>query len=78
MTKIFLLDEIGTHIGPFESREAVERFIKMMALCDDNWAARELVEGGGNDVPGQNPPPMNPCANQIKGTSKLKLVGRRP
>jgi hypothetical protein len=75
---IFLLDGSGKHVGPFENREAVERFIEMMSLCGENWADSKIVEGGGNDALGQNPPQVDPCANRPKGTNKLKLVGRRP
>jgi hypothetical protein len=75
---IFLLDGSGKHVGPFENREAVERFIKMMALCGENWADSKIVEGGRNDAPGQNPAQMDSFANRLKGANKLKLVGRRP
>jgi hypothetical protein len=76
---IYLLDGGGQHIGPFENREGVERFIKMMALCGENWADNKIIEGGGDDAPGrQNPAQMDSCANQLKSTNKLRLVGRRP
>ena len=75
---IYLLHGAGQHIGPFENREEVERFIKMMALCGENWADSKIVEGGGEDAPGQNQAQMDPCANRREGANKLKLVGRRP
>jgi hypothetical protein len=78
MDMIFLLDGGGKHVGPFESREAVERFIRMMALCGENWADSKIVEGGGENAPEQNPGQMDPCANRREGANKLKLVGRRP
>jgi hypothetical protein len=78
MAMIYLLDGGGQHVGPFKNREDVERFIKMMALCGEDWADNKTVEGGGDDAPGQNPAPMNFCANQLKRTNKLKLVGRKP
>jgi hypothetical protein len=78
MTVIYILDGGGQHIGPFKNRENVERFIKMMALCGENWAGNKIVEGGRDDTPGQNPAPMNSCANQSKRTDKLKLVRRKP
>ena len=78
MTMIYLLDGGGQHIGPFENCEEVDRFIKMMALCGENWADNKIVQGGGADAPGQNPAQMDSGTNRLKRTSKLKLVGRRP
>jgi hypothetical protein len=75
---IYLIDGRGQHIGPFKNRENVERFIGMMALCGEDWADNKIVEGGGDDSSGQNPAQMGSCANRLKGTNKLKLVGRRP
>ena len=75
---LYVLGQDGQHIGPFENREAVERFIKMMALCGENWADGKIVEGGGNGAPGQDPSQMDSCAHRLRGTNKLKLVGRRP
>ena len=45
----FLLDGEGQHIGPFKNREAVARFIKMMALSGEDWADNQVVEQGGED-----------------------------
>ncbi len=78
MTMIYLLDEDGQHIGPFKNREYVERFIKMMALCGEDWAGNTIVEGGGDDTPGKNPALMHSCTSPLKSTNKLKLVGKRP
>ncbi len=74
---IYILDGGGHHVGPFKNRENVERFIKMMALCGEDWADNKIVEEGGDDESGQNPAQMNSCANQWKSSHKLKLVGRR-
>ena len=79
MTMIYLIDREGQPIGPFENRGAIERFIEMMALCDENWADKKIIEGSGDNAPGRNnPPQMDSCANQLKSANKLKLVGRRP
>ena len=78
MTMIYLLDEDGQSIGPFKNREDVERFIKMMALCGEDWAGNKIVQGGENDAPGQNLAQINSCTNPSKSTNKLKLVGRKP
>ncbi len=75
---IYIVGGGGQHIGPFKDREHVERFIKMMALCGEDWADNEIVEGAGHDAPGQSPAQMSSCANQSKSTNELKLVGRRP
>ena len=75
---IYLLDVAGQQVGPFRNREGVERFINMMALCGEDWADNTIVEGGEDDVPGQNPSPMDFCANHLKTSCKLKLVGRKP
>jgi len=76
---IYLIDRGGQPVGPFENREAIERFVEMMALCGENWAENKIIGGGGYDAPGrQNPPQTDSCANQLKSANKLKLVGRRP
>ena len=78
MVMIYMLDGRGHHIGPFENREDVERFIQLMALCGENWASNKIVEGGGDDAPVQNQAQMVSCPNPCKGAFKLRLVGRRP
>ena len=78
MTMIFLLDGSGKNVGPFENREAVERFIQMMALCGEDWADSKIVEGSGNNAAGQIPAHMESCAHRGKDVNKLRLVGRRP
>jgi hypothetical protein len=78
MMMIYILDGGRRQIGPFKNRENVERFIEMMALCGEDWAHNKIVEGDGDDAPGQNPAQMNSCATRLKSTNKPKLVGRRP
>jgi hypothetical protein len=75
---IYLLDSAGQQIGPFENREEVERFVRMMALCGESWADNKIIEGGSNDSYAQNPAPATPCSTPGKSVYKLKLVGRRP
>jgi len=75
---IYLLDESGRHVGPFENREAVDRFIKMMALCGEDWADSKVLEEGGEDALHRHPAQVDPCAGRFKDTSRMKLVGRRP
>jgi len=75
---IYLLDNEGQQIGPFENRNEVERFIEMMALCGESWADHKIVEGNGEDAPGKNPALTGFCAKPSKGAYRLKLVGRRP
>ncbi|MBZ5499505.1 MAG: hypothetical protein LAP85_24160 [Acidobacteriia bacterium] len=76
---IYLVDAGGEHVGPFENQEAVERFIKMMALCGENWADHKIVGESGDDANVlQNATQMDSSANPRKSANKLKLVGRRP
>ena len=77
MTVIYLSDGRGRQVGPFENREGVERFIKMMTLCGENWADNEIIEGSGDDGPGRIPAHMDSCADRWKSANKLKLVGRK-
>jgi hypothetical protein len=65
---IYLLDDGGHPIGPFKNREEVERFIGMMALCGENWADHEIVPGGSDDAPMQNPARADSCADRFKST----------
>jgi len=75
---IYLLDEAGKHVGPFENREGVRRFIQMMALCGENWGDNKIIEECGCDAPGlQNPPDKDSCASRLKSIGRLKLAGRR-
>jgi hypothetical protein len=73
---IYILDGGGHHVGPFKNRGNVQCFIKLMAMCGEDWAGNKIVEIAGGDTPGQNPAQMNSCANPWKSPSKLKLVGR--
>jgi len=64
---MYLLDGAGKHIGPFENREGVERFIQMMALCGENWVDNKIIEEGVCDARGlQNPPHLDSCAHPLK------------
>lgn len=74
---IYLIDEQGQQIGPFEERDDVERFIGMMALCGEDWADNRIVEADLDDSSGQNRAPMGSCANARKSAYRLKLVGSR-
>jgi hypothetical protein len=79
MAMIYLIDRGGQPIGPFENREAIERFVEMMALCGEDWTDNKIMEEGGNDAAGwKKPPQMDSCADPWKRANKLKLVGRRP
>ncbi len=75
---LYILDGGRQQVGPFKNRENVERFVKMMALCGEDWAHNKIVIGYGDDALGQNPAQITSCASQLKSASKLKLVGRRP
>lgn len=75
---LYILDGERAQIGPFKNREKAERFIKMMALCGEDWADNTIVERGGDAAAGQNPAPIAPYANQLKSANVLKLVRRRP
>ena len=74
---IYLLDAGGQRVGPFKDRESVERFIELMALCGEDWADDKIVEGGGEDAPGQNSARMDSCADHLRAVAKLKLVTRK-
>ena len=41
---IYLREERGHYVGPFNSRKNAERFIKLMELCGENWTGTEVVE----------------------------------
>ena len=54
---IYLLGEGGQHVGPFKDLKEVERFIKLMELCGENWSDSEVVEEDGIDsIVGQAAP----------------------
>lgn len=74
---MYLIGGSGQHIGPFESREDVERFIGMMALCGEDWGDNTIVEGGREDSSGQDPAQVGPFDKPWKNAYRLKLVGRR-
>jgi len=74
----YLLGGGGQNVGPFENRRAVERFIRMMALCGEDWTGYKIVDGGEDDPSGQNPPRHGFRANPISCVDRLKLVGRKP
>lgn len=74
---IYLIDGQGQHVGPFENRDSVERFIGMMALCGEDWADNKIVEGDCEDSSWQDPAPMGSNANSWKRSFTLKLVGRK-
>ena len=71
---IYILDGAGQPVGPFKDREHVERFIRMMALCGEQWADNSIVELSEDDAPGLEAALMNSQAIRLKRDSKLKLV----
>jgi hypothetical protein len=46
---IYLREGGGQFVGPFKNRKEAERFIKLMALCGENWADTKVVEEEGVD-----------------------------
>jgi hypothetical protein len=74
MTMVYMLHGKGQPVGPFKNREHGKRFIKMMALCGEDWADNKIVEGGGDDAPGHDSARMSFRANRSKSSSKLRLV----
>ncbi len=51
---IYIRDGGGQPVGPFKDREHVERFIRMMTLCGEQWADNGVVERGEDAVPGRD------------------------
>ena len=73
---IYILDGEGQPVGPFKNRENVKRFIKMMALCSEDWTDSRIVAGGGEVVPALHAVPTDSRANRFGG--ELKVVRGRP
>jgi hypothetical protein len=48
---IYLREGGGQYVGPFKSRKDVERFVKLMELCGENWAGAEVIEEEGGIDP---------------------------
>jgi hypothetical protein len=54
---IYLRGEGGQYVGPFKGFREVERFIKLMELCGENWTDTEVVEQDEIDsIVGQTEP----------------------
>ena len=75
---IYLLSKSGKHVGPFENCDAVDRFIKMMALCGEDWGDSKILEEGVKDALHRHPAQLPSPPGRPKDTSRMKLVGRRP
>lgn len=73
---IYLIDGRGHHIGPFKNQDSVQRFIRMMALCGEEWVDSEVLEGNAEVSPRHDPVQLGPGANPRKSSFTQKSDGR--